>query len=164
MIDGLDCNEIYEQADGGRSNMKDGNGNIGIGEWAEKVVADIRRFADHWNEHREAGNPAYPERMSRDKWDKRFRLLSDAPKMKTKALEMLSGEDNLYVAFFQAWEMAEGDRGCYSCHAPHDCRCERQMECAKKHDETPVCECYRDTLESLAEKIRNAKDEDRENE
>ncbi len=61
--------------------MKDEEGNIGIGEWAEEVVADIRRFADHWNAQRESGDAAYPERMGKGDWDEQFNFFctSNAP-------------------------------------------------------------------------------------
>jgi hypothetical protein len=52
--------------------MKDTDGNIGIGEWAEGVIAEICRFADHWNKKRAAGDEAYPERMGRGDWDEQF--------------------------------------------------------------------------------------------
>lgn len=52
--------------------MKDENGNIGIGEWAENTITDIRRFADHWNKKRNLDDRNYPERLSAGDWDEQF--------------------------------------------------------------------------------------------
>ena len=54
--------------------MSDMTAEIGIGQWAEDMIDGIRRFADHWNEQREAGNPDYPETMLAGDWDEQFAL------------------------------------------------------------------------------------------
>ena len=47
------------------------------------------------------------------------------------------------------WELAEDNRGCYSCHNPHDCRCPAIL-----YDPPGECVCYREDLEAAADQAR----------
>lgn len=54
--------------------MKD---EIGIADWSEEIIADLKRFADMWNAKRESGNTLFPEKMQRGDWDEQFHIFSD---------------------------------------------------------------------------------------
>lgn len=48
------------------------NDPIGIADWSEGLIRNLRAFADHWNAKRETGDPAYPEKIMAGDWDEQF--------------------------------------------------------------------------------------------
>jgi hypothetical protein len=53
--------------------MKDENGNVSIGEWADDLINGLQAFADWWNESREKNNASFPEMLSTKEWDWQFK-------------------------------------------------------------------------------------------
>ena len=52
------------------------------------------------------------------------------------------------ATLLNTWELAEGNRGCYSCVPQHDIRCNT------RHGEAE-CVCHREDLEAAAERARD---------
>ena len=48
------------------------NDTISIADWSEDIIADMRRFADHWNALCKRDDPSYPDRMTHGDWDEQF--------------------------------------------------------------------------------------------
>jgi hypothetical protein len=53
----------------------------------------------------------------------------------------------LLKRFYAVWNRCVATRGCYSCAEPHDCRCEKDRGISE------VCNCGRDELEALENRI-----------
>jgi hypothetical protein len=82
--------------------VKDEEGKIGIGDWAEAVIENIRRFADQWNAQREAGDPAHPERMGQGDWDERFNFFCAANAALRINEEVTSDDVDRYDGYMDA--------------------------------------------------------------
>ena len=63
--------------------------------------------------------------------------------------EKIDGLEKALKTLLDTWELAEGNRGCYSCHNPHDCRCPAIL-----HDPPGECVCYREDLEAAADRAK----------
>ena len=106
----------------------------------KEALGQLEKIDEERNEQRIRAENAEAERDS---------IAENLALLERHDQERIDGLEKALKTLLDTWELAEGNRGCYSCHNPHDCRCPAIL-----HDPPGECVCYREDLEAAADRAK----------